>query len=73
MQDILTYWRRVFVLAMRHSLDLTQSVIFVLLIVAGVASYFVPKAAPLEAVMTGWNIRLGRDCFGAPAHGSLLA
>jgi hypothetical protein len=49
------YWWRVLVLAFRHSLDLTQTIIFVLILLFGVASAFIPRAAALVGAMNGWK------------------
>lgn len=48
------YWQAI-KLALRHSLDHTQYVLFVVFLGLGTASYFVPKLAKWETFVSGWQ------------------
>jgi hypothetical protein len=66
------YWAAVVRLAFRHSLDLTQYVIFGLLVVGGILGWLLPFPAMifhllgLDVDVTGWQ-------FGTVALGSIIA
>jgi hypothetical protein len=53
-----TYWLKVIRVALSHTLDLTQTVLFLLVLLAGAIGYFNPSAAPWLAATSGWTFTL---------------
>src|SRR5258706_5835421 len=48
------YWKAI-KLTVRHSLDHTQYILFVLFLALGAASYIIPKLANWQAFVSGWQ------------------
>jgi hypothetical protein len=51
----LRYWRDVLVMAFRHSLDITQTLLFVGLLLAGIASLCLPALRPMITGISSWQ------------------
>jgi hypothetical protein len=53
--DFFTFWRRVAVVALKHTLDLAQTVIFILFLGAGGSARLLPQLSPMTQAISGWE------------------
>jgi hypothetical protein len=53
--EAIRFWWEAVKLAFRHSSSMAQEFLFVAILVAGVAGYFVPMLLGIESLMSGWQ------------------